>query len=59
MIHNWAFQWKMNFNPDRTKEAQELNFSRKTKESPHPRLVFKRQMLLIIIPKAPRHHTRF
>ena len=21
MIHNWAFQWKMNFNPDSTKQA--------------------------------------
>ena len=21
MIHSWAFQWKMNFNPDPTKQA--------------------------------------
>ena len=33
MIHNWAFQWKMNFNPDRTKQAQEVIFSRKTKKT--------------------------
>ena len=31
MIHNWTFQWKMNFNPDVTKQAQEVFFSRKTK----------------------------
>ena len=27
--NNWAFQWKMNFNPDSTKQAQEVIFSRK------------------------------
>ena len=31
MIHNWDFQWKMNFNPAPTKQAQEVIFSRKTK----------------------------
>ena len=41
MIHNWTFQWKMNFNPDVTKQAQEVFFSRKTKKLPHPPLVFK------------------
>ena len=40
MIHNWAFQWKMNFNPDSTKQAQEVIFTRKTKKLPHPSLVF-------------------
>ena len=40
MIHNWAFQWKMNFNPDPTKQAQEVIFSRKTKKLSHPLLVF-------------------
>ena len=30
-ISKWAFQWKMNFNPDPTKQAQELIFSRKSK----------------------------
>ena len=30
----------MNFNPDRTKQAQEVIFSRKTKKLPHPPLVF-------------------
>ena len=31
MRHNWTFQWKMNFNPDSAKQAQEVIFSRKTK----------------------------
>ena len=31
MIHNWAFQWKMNFNPDPPKQAKEVIFSSKTK----------------------------
>ena len=28
-IQDWAYQWKMSFNPDRTKQAQEIIFSRK------------------------------
>ena len=27
----WAYQWKMSFNPDRTKPDHEVVFSRKTK----------------------------
>ena len=40
MIHNWAFQWKMNFNPDPTKQAQKVIFRRKTKKLPYPPLAF-------------------
>ena len=29
LINNWAFQWKMQFNPDRNKQAQEIYFSKK------------------------------
>ena len=28
-MNNWAFQWTMQFNPDRNKQAQELYFSLK------------------------------
>ena len=28
-IKNWAIQWKMNFKPDPSKQAQEVIFSRK------------------------------
>ena len=31
-ISNWATQWKMNFNPDTIKQAQEVIFSRKVKK---------------------------
>ena len=29
-INKWAFQWKMGFNLDPTRQAQEVSFSRKT-----------------------------
>ena len=40
IINNWAFQWKMNFDPDSNKQAHENIFSRKAKEICHPPLVF-------------------
>ena len=39
-INRWAFQWKMSFNPDLKKQAQEVIFSRKSKAISHPPLVF-------------------
>ena len=39
-ISDWAFQWKMIFNPDPSKQAQEVIFSRKLKNVSHPPLVF-------------------
>ena len=39
-INKWAFQWKMSFNPDPSKQAQEVIFSCKIKKLPHPSLVF-------------------
>ena len=32
---SWAFHWKMNFNPDPNKQAQEIIFSRKKTASLH------------------------
>ena len=40
IINNWVFQWKINFNPDTTKQAHECIFSRKAKEIYRPSLVF-------------------
>ena len=40
VISNWAFQWKMIFNLNLTKQAQEVIFSRKTKKLLHPCLSF-------------------
>ena len=39
-INQWAYQWKMNFNPDPTKQAQEVIFSRKIRNHIHPSLHF-------------------
>ena len=39
-ISNWATQWKMNFNRNTTKQAQEVIFSRKVKKTVHPPLLF-------------------
>ena len=39
-INNLAFQWKMSFNPDPNKQAQEVIFSRKAKKTNLPSLTF-------------------
>ena len=39
-ITHWAYQWKMSFNPDITKQAQEIIFSRKKNNTNHPSLYF-------------------
>ena len=37
-ISKWAFDWKMLFNPDPSKPAQEVLFSRKKKTQSHPEI---------------------
>ena len=39
-IQNWAFQWKMQFNPDPKKSAIEVSFSRKINRYNHPPVTF-------------------
>ena len=39
-ISEWDFKWKMSFNPDQSKPAQEVLFSRKPKTVPHPSITF-------------------
>ena len=39
-VNDWAFQWKMSFNPDPSKQAQEVISSCKSKRSTHTPLVF-------------------
>ena len=39
-ISEWAHKWKMSFNPDVSKQAQEVIFSRKQVKSVHPDLLF-------------------
>ena len=40
VIYQWAHQWKMEFNPDPNKQANEILFSCKKKSQNHPQLVF-------------------
>ena len=40
LINKWAHQWKMCFNPDPNKQAEEILFSNKTKSPDHPLLFF-------------------
>ena len=39
-INNWAFQWKISFNPGPSKQAQEVIFFCKLQKSNHPTLSF-------------------
>ena len=39
-IQQWAYQWKMEFNPDPTKQAAEVLFSCKKASQNHPQLIF-------------------
>ena len=39
-ISEWAYQWKMSFNPDPTKQAEEILFSHKYFRVDHPPLHF-------------------
>ena len=38
-ICTWAFQWKMNFNPDPSKQTQEVVFSRTIQNANQPCLI--------------------
>ena len=39
-IQDWAYQWKVSFNPDWAKKTQEIIFSRKKNATTHPPLFF-------------------
>ena len=39
-ITKWAYQWKMKFNPDITKQALEVIFSQKRNKPDHPPINF-------------------
>ena len=40
VIHQWDHQWKLEFNPDPTKQATEVLFSCKTSRPNHPQIMF-------------------
>ena len=39
-ISDWAYKWEMIFNPDFSRQAQEVIFSRKTNKINHPTTTF-------------------
>ena len=43
-ISHWAYQWKINFNPDPNKQAQEVIFIRETKKLNHLHLTFSKTL---------------
>ena len=52
-IGDWAFQWKMSFKPDPSKQTQEVIFSSKLKNVSHPLLVFNNANVSLC--KSPKH----
>ena len=50
-ISKWAFQWKMQFDPGPNKQANEVIFSKKTKNRSHPPVTFNNN----VIKKYPHH----
>ena len=51
IIGHWAHQWKMSFNPDPTKQAEEILFSCKLKSPNHPPIYFNATEV-----KTVKHH---
>ena len=50
-ISNWAFQWKMSFNPDPSKQLQEVIFSRKVQNTCHPSIYFNNKLVKQVPPQ--------
>ena len=49
-ISLWTYQWKMSFNPDVSKQAQEVIFSKRTQKLFHPTVLFN---------NIPEQHSTF
>ena len=45
IIKNWAYQWKMQFNPDPKKQANEVIFSRKSNRCTYPPVTFNNNII--------------
>ena len=44
-ISEWAYRWKMSFNPDPSKQAQEVLFSNEVAKTNHPNIIFNGNMV--------------
>ena len=69
-ITQWAFRWKMSFNPDPSKQAQEVIFSRKKMKPSYPSVYFnniplsstsvhKHLGMLLVDKLSYEHHLKF
>ena len=47
-ISEWAHHWKMTFNPDQNKQAQEVIFSREIIKSSHPQISFNNMLAFCV-----------
>ena len=45
-LSNLAYQWKMSFNSDKSKQAQEIIFSYKTQKVIHPPAIFNNMLVI-------------
>ena len=45
IIKNWTYQWKMQFNPDPKKQANEAIFSRKSNRCTYPPVTFNNKII--------------
>ena len=52
-ISDWVYKWKMIFNPELSKPAQEVIFSRKTNKINHPTTTFN---TIPIVPTSYQKH---
>ena len=46
-ISMWAYQWKMSFNPDISKRAQQITFLKKNIDVSHPPLYFHKNPVVV------------
>ena len=58
-VNDWAFQWKMSFNPDSSKQAQGVIFICKLRRLTHPPSVFKNNNVSQNCSQTPSCHIRF
>ena len=47
IISQWAYQWKMQFNPDKNKQSIQVIFSQERDRSAHPLLYFNRSEVVL------------
>ena len=52
-ISSWAYQWKMSFNHDKSKQAQEVIFFRKTQRVIHSLMIVNN--MLVVSSSCQKH----